>query len=144
MASRQASQAGIDLIKSFESLRLVAYQDEVGVWTIGYGSTWGVIPGTAITQAQADSRLASDVEVASSCVDRKCGPLTQNQFDALTSFTFNVGGGAFSGSTLLRLLNAGETAAAALQFVRWDHAGSSVSAGLLTRRERERDLFLTP
>jgi len=96
-----------------------------------------------ITQEQADARLQLDVQTAVSCVNRKVGPaLTQNQFDALVSFVFNLGCGAFSGSTLLRLLNAGETAAAAQQFVRWDQAGGHVLEGLLRRREAERDLFL--
>jgi lysozyme len=137
------SAAGIDLIKRFEGLRLTSYQDSVGVWTIGYGSTLGVHAGLSITQAQADSRLLSDLQNAVDCVNRKVGPaLSDNQFAAMVSFVFNLGCAAFSGSTLLRLLNAGEDAAAANEFLRWDHAGGQVLEGLLRRRQAERDLFL--
>lgn len=143
MIPRQISQAGIDLVKRFEGCGLAAYQDSVGVWTIGYGHTSAVQPGDTITQPQADSLLAVDMQSAIDCVDRKVGPnLTDNQFSALVSFVFNLGCAAFCGSTLLRLLNCGETAAAAQQFVRWDRAGAQELPGLLMRREAERDLFL--
>jgi lysozyme len=137
------SPAGLALIKQFEGLRLTSYQDSVGVWTIGYGSTLGVHAGMTITQEQADARLSIDVQTAVQCVNRKVGPaLTQNQFDALVSFVFNLGCGAFSGSTLLRLLNAGDAGAAAHQFPAWCHAGKEVLAGLVMRRAAEQKLFL--
>lgn len=143
MIPRQASAAGIDLIKRSEGLRLNAYQDSVGVWTIGYGHTIGVRPGESITQAQADSLLIADMQDAVSCVDRKVGPeVTQNMFDALVSFVFNLGCAAFSGSTLLRLINAGEDAKASLEFAKWCHAGKQVLPGLAARRSAERDLFV--
>ena len=83
------SQAGIDLIKSFESCRLTAYQDSVGVWTIGYGHTNGVYKGMTITQAQADAFLREDLKTAENTVNSKVTyPITQNMFDALVSFTF--------------------------------------------------------
>jgi len=143
MIPRQLSPTGIDLIKGFEGLRLKAYQDAGGIWTIGYGHTLGVWADQSVTETQAEQLLLNDVQGAVICVDRKVGPeITQNQFDALVSFVFNVGCAAFCGSTLLRLINAGEDTLAAQEFVKWDHAGTQVLAGLLKRREAERDLFL--
>lgn len=144
MIPRQTSQAGIDLIKKFEGCSLVAYRDSAGILTIGYGSTSNVVAGESISQQEADIRLERDLGWAQACVDRKVGPnLTQNQFDALVSLVFNLGCPAFSGSRLLRLLNAGEIFAAAQEFPKWDHAGGQVLAGLTARRVAERQLFLT-
>jgi len=145
MIPRQISANGLNLIKQFEGCKLTAYQDAAGVWTIGYGSTFCVIPNMICTQAEADARLKEDVQHAVECVDRKVGPnLTQNQFDALVSFVFNVGCAAFSTSTLLRHINAGEFKQAALEFPRWDHAGALELDGLHKRRLAEQALFLTP
>lgn len=136
------SEAGIGLIKSFESCRLVAYRDVVGVWTIGYGSTVDVAPGMQITQAQADERLKADLKDAERAVnDTVKVPLEQCEFDACVSLAFNIGGKAFKNSTLARLLNAGETEAAGLEFRRWDKAGGQVVAGLTRRRWAEQRLF---
>lgn len=141
----EVSENGLALIKEFEGCRLEAYQDSVGVWTIGYGSTIGVKPGMVITQDQADARLKLDAANAVACVNRKVGPaLTQNQFNALVSFVFNLGCAALAGSTLLRLINAGELAAAANEFPKWCHAGAQILPGLVARRETEQKLFLTP
>ncbi len=137
------SDAGLQLIMESEGLRLKAYQDSVGVWTIGYGSTRGVMPDEIITQADAEDRLRRDVQDAEDCVNKHVTvALTQGQFDALTSFIFNLGCGAFSGSTLLRDLNAGEYQGAADQFGRWVHAGTDVLPGLVKRRAKEREMFL--
>ncbi|MGE4335348.1 MAG: lysozyme [Pigmentiphaga sp.] len=136
------SQKGLDLIKSFEGLRLSAYKDVVGVVTIGYGTTSGVKMGDTITKERAEELLREDVKRFEGYVDRLVKvPLTQGQFDALVSFTYNLGAANLSNSTLLRLLNAGIYADAALQFPRWNKAGGQVLAGLSRRRAAERALF---
>lgn len=138
------SSKGLTLTEQFEGLRLTAYQDSVGVWTIGYGHTGDdVHPGLTITQQQASALLLKDVASAVADVNRLVNvPLTQNQFDALVDFVFNVGGGNFASSTLLRNLNAGNYAGAAAQFPRWVHAGNQILPGLVTRRKAEQALFL--
>lgn len=137
------SQVGIDLIKSFESCRLTAYQDSVGVWTIGYGHTAGVYAGMTITQAQADAFLRQDLKTAENAVNNKVTiSITQNMFDALVSLTFNIGTGAFGTSTLLKKLNQGDINGAADQFDVWIHAGGQVVEGLVRRRAAEKALFL--
>lgn len=136
------SQNGLDLIKGFEGLRLSAYQDSAGVWTIGYGHTGNVKPGDRITQAQADELLQKDTAWAQQAVrDQVKVPLSQGQFDALTSFTFNLGAGALEKSTLLKKLNAGDYAGAQAEFGKWVHAGGEVLQGLVRRRAAEADLF---
>lgn len=139
------SRNGLALTEQFEGCRLTAYQDQVGVWTIGYGHTGpDVTPGLAITQEQAEALLAKDVSSACSCVNSHVTlALTQNEFDALVDFVFNLGAGAFEGSTLLRELNAGDVTAAAAQFDLWDKAGGAVVAGLLRRRQAETELYST-
>jgi len=136
------SRNGLDLIKGFEGLRLSAYQDAAGVWTIGYGHTGSVHPGDRITQAQAEALLQKDTAWAQQAVrDQVKVPLTQGQFDALTSFTFNLGAGALAKSTLLRKLNAGDYAGAQAEFGKWVHAGGQVLQGLVRRRAAEAELF---
>jgi len=134
---------GLSLTKQFESLRLTAYQDPVGVWTIGYGHTGpDVTSGLTVTQDQAQAWLAQDVSSAADCVNEVVMiALSQNEFDALVDFVFNLGPGNFKASTLLVDLNAGNLAAAANQFDRWDRAGGQVVAGLLRRRQAETDMF---
>lgn len=136
------SQKGLDLIKSFEGLRLSAYKDVVGVVTIGYGTTSGVKMGDTITKERAEELLREDVARFEAQVLRLVKvPLTQGQHDALVSFVYNLGAGNLSNSTLLRLLNAGDYAGAAAQFDRWNKAGGKVLAGLVRRRAAERALF---
>jgi len=136
------SQKGLDLIKSFEGLRLSAYKDVVGVVTIGYGTTSGVKMGDTITKERAEELLREDVKRFEGQVLRLVKvPLTQGQLDALVSFTYNLGAGNLGNSTLLRLLNAGDYAGAAAQFDRWNKAGGKVLAGLVRRRAAERALF---
>ncbi|MFZ0633712.1 MAG: lysozyme [Acidobacteriaceae bacterium] len=134
---------GLALTEQFEGCRLSAYQDQGGIWTIGYGHTGPeVCTGMTITLEQAQSLLAKDVSNAAAFVNRAVQvELTQQEFDALVDFVFNLGAGTFERSTLLRLLNAGETAAAAAQFALWDRAGGAVVAGLLRRRQAETALF---
>jgi lysozyme len=134
---------GLALTEQFEGCKLTAYQDQVGVWTIGYGHTGpDVVAGLTITQQQAETLLAKDVSSAAACVNNVVAvQLSQDEFDALADFVFNLGAGAFEGSTLLRDLNAGDFAGAAAQFDAWDHAGGAVVAGLLRRRQAETALF---
>lgn len=139
----RTSQRGLSLIKLFEGLRLQAYQDSVGVWTIGYGATRGVKPGMTITKEQAERMLLNDVQRFEPEVERLItAPLSQNQWDALVCFTYNLGAANLESSTLRRLLNAGDYAGAAEQFPRWNKAGGKVLPGLVRRRAAERELFL--
>lgn len=139
----RTSQRGVSLIKSFEGLRLQAYKDAVGVWTIGYGATRGVKAGMSITNEQAERMLLNDVQRFEPEVERLVQvPLNGNQWDALVSFTYNLGAANLESSTLLRLLNRGDYAAVAEQFPRWNKAGGKVLPGLVRRREAERVLFL--
>ncbi|WP_096149948.1 lysozyme [Enterobacter asburiae] len=145
----QTSEKGIALIKQFEGCKLTAYQDSVGVWTIGYGWTQPVDgkpirAGMTIKQETAERLLKTGLVRYESDVSRlvKVG-LTQGQFDALVSFTYNLGARSLSTSTLLRKLNAGDYAGAADEFLRWNKAGGKVLNGLTRRREAERALFLS-
>ncbi len=134
---------GLALTEQFEGCRLTAYQDQVGVWTIGYGHTGPeVCAGLTVTPEQASALLQKDVSSAAEFVNKAVTvALTQEEFDALVDFVFNLGAGAFAKSTLLRVLNAGDFAAAAAQFAVWDRAGGAVVAGLLRRRQAETALF---
>ncbi|HBM7586596.1 TPA: lysozyme [Enterobacter bugandensis] len=145
----QTSDKGIALIKQSEGCKLTAYQDSVGVWTIGYGWTHPVDgkpirAGMTIKQETAERLLKTGLVSYESDVSRlvKVG-LTQGQFDALVSFTYNLGARSLSTSTLLRKLNAGDYAGAADEFLRWNKAGGKVLNGLTRRREAERALFLS-
>ncbi|ELE9731665.1 TPA: lysozyme [Enterobacter kobei] len=145
----QTSDKGIALIKQFEGCKLTAYQDSVGVWTIGYGWTQHVDgkpirAGMTIKQETAERLLKTGLVSYESDVSRlvKVG-LTQGQFDALVSFTYNLGARSLSTSTLLRKLNVGDYAGAADEFLRWNKAGGKVLNGLTRRREAERALFLS-
>lgn len=139
----QISQACIDLVKDFEKCRLVAFKPTpTDPWTLGWGHTVGVYEGQNCSQAQADQWLADDLQHASQGVANLVTvPITQGEFDALTSFAYNLGIGALHGSTLLRLLNAGNPTGAALEFPRWDHAGGVELEGLERRRLAEQALF---
>lgn len=139
----RTSQKGVSLIKAFEGLRLKAYQDSVGVWTIGYGATRGVSAVMSITAEQAERMLQNDLGRFEPDLDRLVQvPLSQNQWDALMSFVYNLGAANLGSSTLLKLLNSGDYASAADQFPRWNKAGGQVLAGLTKRRAAERQLFL--
>jgi len=137
------SKSELALTEQFEGCRLTAYQDQAGVWTIGYGHTGiGVKAGLTITQRQAEALLTSDVASSAAYVNSAVvAKLNQDEFDALVDFVFNIGSGAFAGSTLLKDLNANDFASAANQFDRWDRAGGRVVAGLLRRRQTEAALF---
>ncbi|UYA58942.1 lysozyme [Pectobacterium colocasium] len=141
------NEAGLDLIKSFEGLRLTKYLDTAGRWTIGYGHL--ILPhenfDNGITLQEADLLLRQDLKTAETGVQHYVNvDLNGNQFGALTSFTYNLGVESLETSTLLRLLNQGNYDAAADQFPRWDKDGEQVVEGLLRRREAEKALFLQP
>ena len=138
------SQKGIDLIKSFEGFRSESYQDVGGVWTIGYGHTGNVHRGEVITKKQGELLLRSDLETFEKAVNKNVKvKLTQSMYDALVSFTYNVGSGAFSKSTLLKKLNSGDYVGASEQFGAWNKCNGKVVKGLTNRREKEKTLFLS-
>lgn len=145
MNNMKMSPTGLALTEQSEGLRLTAYKDVAGVWTNGYGNTHGVVPGTTITQAQAQADLMNNIQGAEYVVNKVVmAPLTQNQFDALVDFVFNLGAGNFQSSTLLKKLNAGDYVGASEEFPKWNHAGGVVVQGLTTRRLAEQKLFNTP
>jgi lysozyme len=132
------SKNGLALTELFEGDILSAYKDQHGIWSIGYGHTAGVRPGMTITKEEAASFLLSDVHTAADCVNEVVNvKLTQQQFDALVDFAFNVGITNFRHSTLLREINAGKFPQAIAQFKLWDHCGGIVNDGLLRRRKAE-------
>jgi lysozyme len=140
---KQIGKAGLDLIKSFEGLKLRAYLCPAKVWTIGFGSTGPhVVPGKVITEAQADKLLQDDLDRFEAAVTRLVTvPLTQNQYDALVSFAFNVGISALERSTLLKRVNAKLFDQARAEFAKWNRAGGRPLAGLTRRRAAEAALF---
>lgn len=133
------SEAGRKALTRLEGCRLLAYRDVGGVLTIGVGHTGpDVYAGKRITLEEAEVLLAQDVEIFERAVNANVTvPLTQQQFDALVIFVFNVGIGAFSRSTLVRLLNAGDYDAVPAQLRRWNRVGGVVVQGLVHRREAE-------
>jgi len=140
--------AAATLVVEFEGFVPHPYQDPVGIWTIGYGSTRDKsgVPVTAatppITQAAAKALVERDLRVSFEEITRDVQvPLSDNQRAALADFIYNLGSGNFRSSTLLRKLNAGDYAGAAPEFDKWDHAGGKELAGLLRRREAETKLF---
>ena len=133
---------GTELLKHFEGCELSAYQDSVGVWTIGYGHTKGVFPGMTITQGQAEQMLLTELEEYEGYIENMVTvPLTQNQFDALVVWVYNLGPTNFKNSTLLKELNSGNYTAAGNEILRWNKAGGEVLTGLVRRREAEAQLF---
>lgn len=144
----KTSPAGIEAIKRFEGLRLSAYRDVAGVWTIGYGTTRyrngdAVRPGDTITADEAEALLRDQLEEYQDAVRQLVRvPLTPSQFDALTSWTYNLGAAALRDSTMLKRLNAGEYREAADEMLRWVNAGGRPVEGLRRRREAERAMFL--
>jgi len=141
------SPAVYDLIKQYEGLRLHAYQDSAGVWTIGWGHTGDVKRGQSITVHQAEALLALDIGIAAAAVNRHVeAPLNQGMFDALTSFVFNLGEGRLASSTLLKKLNLRDYHAAAAEFPKWVKAtvrGKKITLpGLVRRRAAERAMFV--
>jgi len=133
---------GVELIRHFEGCRFDAYLCPAGVWTIGYGHTANVKEGDTIDQETAEAFLIEDLESFERDVTRLVEvPLTQQQFDALVSWTFNLGAGNLAESTLLRKLNNYQYAEVPEQMMRWVRAGGQVLEGLVRRRAAEAALF---
>lgn len=142
MGYKRTSQNGLALIKKFEGYRSTAYQCSAGVWTLGYGHTSGVKAGDTCTLEQAEQWLKEDVRTAENAVNAEGLKLTQNQFDALVSFTYNVGTAAFKSSTLLKKIKADpDDPAIAQEFARWTYAAGQQVAGLANRRDDEAGLY---
>lgn len=145
---QQISEKGVQLISHFEGLRLNAYQDSVGVWTIGFGTTifpngQQVKDGDCCTIQQANSYMLHDLKRFEAAVSKAVQvPLNQHQFDALVSLAYNIGAGAFQNSTLVKILNTGDYQAASHQFDVWIKAGGKTVQGLVNRRAIEKACFL--
>ena len=138
----EISQEGLSLIKKFEGCELESYKCAAGVWTIGYGSTNGIEEGMEISQERADMLLLEDVEIFEEAVNKLVEvSLEQNQFDALVSWTFNLGSTNLQNSTLLKVLNNKDYEGVPSQIKRWNKAGGEVLQGLVRRREAEALLF---
>jgi GH24 family phage-related lysozyme (muramidase) len=146
-------QTGIDLIAEFEGLENEAYPDPATgdePWTIGIGHTSAagypdVFPGLWITDEEAHEIFARDVVQYEDVVNKNClGPTTQNQFNAMVSLTYNIGGGNFDGSSVERYHNEQNYPEAAESFLLWNKANGEVMAGLTRRREAEKALYETP
>lgn len=135
------SERGLEMIKSLEGLRLTAYKCAAGVWTIGYGHTAGVRAGMTISKGQAEDLLMKDLEPIVKHV-RLYNGLTQGMFDALVSFIFNVGMGAWLDSTIRKeVIKNPWSANVGYQMLRWVHVKGVIINGLVMRRERERRFY---
>jgi len=141
--SKTYSRSGLQLTEHFEGCKLIGYLDVKGIPTNGFGHTGpDVYESQVITQEQANAWLLQDVQNAVNHVNSLVSvPLTQDEFNALIDFAFNCGCEAFAGSTMLRLLNAGDYKNSALEFTKWDKAGGRIVAGLLRRRISEEEEF---
>lgn len=136
------SPKGRKLTQAREGLRLVAYRDGGGVWTLGYGHTKGVKEGMTCTEAQAEAWYDSDITEAEHEVDLYVtAPLTQNQFDALVDWTFNLGGMNLRSSTMLKRINNKDWDKVTMEMLRWDHDNGKVVKGLTERRQEEVKLW---
>lgn len=145
VSSRRISDDGVRLIKEFEGLYLKAYRCPAGVLTIGWGSTEGVREGMEITREEAERMLLGELSRFEDAVNRLVTvPLTQHQFDALVSFSYNVGARALEHSTLLRKLNDGDYNAVPAELGRWVRGGGRVLPGLVRRRKAEALLWSKP
>ena len=138
IAALSLSAAALVGIATHEGFVGRAYQDIVGVWTIGFGTTEGVKPGDRIEPVQALQRKMADVRKFEGALNRCVAvPLHQYEYDAFLSLAYNIGPGAFCGSTLVKKLNASDYAGACAEILRWDKAGGRVVQGLVNRREAE-------
>jgi len=141
--TRTINADALALLKAWEGLRLTAYQDTGGVWTIGFGHVGGdVREGFTVTEEEAERLFRKDLGWATACVDQRVTvPLTDGQFGALVSFVYNIGETQFLTSTLLRKLNAGDYAAVPSQLARWNKDNGQVIPGLVNRRAAEAGLW---
>jgi lysozyme len=146
----KTSDAGRAAIEQREGCKLKAYKDSVGIWTIGVGHTSKAGPpvvkvGMTITKKEAHEILSRDLGQFEEAVDKHAKePTTQNQFDAMVSLAFNIGGGAFARSMVAKKHSAGDHKGAAEAFLVWDRAGGKKLVGLTNRRKAEREQYLTP
>lgn len=137
------SQKGIDLIKEFEGCKLYAYRDSVGIPTIGYGHTKGVRMGMSITKLQAETFLKDDIKPVERVLNAMGINYTQNQFDALVSWIYNLGSGNFRSSTMYRkILAKADEVEITDQLVKWHNAGGRPLLGLKRRRVAEANMYL--
>ena len=133
---------GLSLIKKFEGCELEAYKCSAGVWKIGYGHTKGFTPNDSISQEEAEQMLVDELHEYESYVNEYVTvALSQNQFDALVSWVYNLGPANLKASTMLKVLNSGEYEDVPAQMKRWNKAGGKVLEGLIRRREAEACLF---
>ncbi|WP_436872293.1 lysozyme [Acinetobacter haemolyticus] len=145
---RDISEKGYEIIREFEGFRSTAYRDTGGVWTIGFGTIRypngvKVKQGDTCTREQAEQWLKNDCKWVDACLDKHVKVnLSQNQFDALASFVYNIGETAFVKSTMLSLINQNNLTASANQFDRWIFDNGKRIQGLVNRREKEKSLFL--
>lgn len=139
----RASKNALDLVKQFESCRLYAYEDQGGVWTVGWGTTGpGINERTSVSQGIADAMLKSDIAQLGEHITPLVGLITnQDQFDALVSLVYNIGITAFKNSTMLKKIRAHDLKGAAEEFDKWVHVHKVVSDGLVRRRKAEKALF---
>ena len=138
----ETSSEGISLIQKFEGCELEAYQCSAGVWTIGYGHTKDVVEGMTITKEQAEQMLVDELHEYENYINEYVTvALSQNQFDALVSWVYNLGPANLKSSTMLKVLNSGEYEDVPAQMKRWNKAGGKVLEGLIRRREAEACLF---
>ena len=139
---KTVTNKGLNIIKKFERLYLTAYLCPAGKPTIGYGHTSGVSIGDTCTEAQANAWLEDDVNIAETAVNAQNLRISQNQFDALVSFVFNVGEPRFKNSTLLKKIKANpDDPTIADEFAKWRTDGKNVLSGLVKRREAESSLY---
>lgn len=140
----RTSGRGINLIKQHEGLRLEAYRCPAGIYTIGYGHTAGVRRGDVIDERRAEQLLADDLKKFEAVVNRECPGINQNQFDALVSFTFNLGETNLRKSTLLKCVKANpDNQNIYTEFLRWNKSKGEVLPGLILRRKAEADLYFS-
>lgn len=138
----KTSNKGVDFICKFEGFSAKTYKCSAGVLTIGYGHTKGVKAGDCVTKEQAKELLKQDLETCENAISQYVKiSLAQHEFDALVSFIFNLGVGAFRSSTLLVKLNKGDLQGASDEILRWDKCKGKPLAGLTRRRKAERNLF---
>ena len=138
----KCSQEGLELIKKFEGCKLKSYKCPAGVWTIGYGHTEDVKEGDIVSPQEADKLLRADVfKFEEYVADNVTVKLTQNQFDALVTWTFNLGVGNLRNSTMLKKLNNTDYTSVPFEMKRWNKAGGKTLDGLVRRRQAESLLF---
>jgi lysozyme len=139
------NESGLNLIKSFEGCKLQAYQDQKGIWTIGFGCTHHVAQGLCISQDEADERLKEDIQSTVEIVRNYILPhqINDNQFSACVCLAFNIGVGNFRTSTCLNCIKMGNLNDAANAILAWNKVNGEVDPGLARRREAEKALFLS-